>query len=370
MILPEKVRKAIEKTIKQIKVSKNIYGVGLFGSWSRGDASPVSDVDLLLVDASGVNYEHIERVEVGGFFVDLDHVPLEWIKSVIPPEIDQKLYEMQILYDKDWSLTNSKLLMSKTYSSPERVAIRTEGHLIDSDIYLSRATSAFSRADFRSASLFNSIALEHILKVLLEITLQPFSNSRFIDTLKFSAGKVKRQELFEDYIKVTGLDKVESAQVMEKLSIFKMVWNNIDETVKKNMQTLESSHYKVKAKMKYYLNSSFFRGTVQRTTSLVDSEKPSEALHYLRSMLFDFIENYVWLKFDINKVKGNYVTSIQCLEHLEKRNVRNYYNILRIFDLDNIGKTSVDGAIQKTREITLKIRKDRKVLIKNNLLKS
>lgn len=369
-MLPEKVRKTLEKTMKQIKTSKDMYGVGLFGSWSRGDASPSSDIDLFLVDASGVNYEYVERVEVGGFFVDLDYVPIEWVKGVIPPEIDQKLYEMQILYDKDWSLTNSKLLMSKIYSSPERVAIRTESHIVESDIYLSRATSAFSRGDFRSASLFNSVALEHILKVLLEIALQPFSNSRFIETLRFSAEKVKRQELFDAYIEATGYGKVENAQVIDKLNLFKIVWSDIDETVKRHVQTLESSHYKIKTRLKYYLNPFFFRGTVQRITSLVDSGKLSEALHYLRSVLFDFIESYVWLKFDINKVKGNYVTLMQSLESLEKRNIKNYHNVLRVLDLNNVDKACVNDAVKKTREVTLKIRKDRKVLIKNNLLKS
>jgi len=356
--------------MKQIKTSKDVYGVGLFGSWSRSDASPSSDIDLFLVDASGVNHEYVERVEAGGFFVDLDYVPIEWIKGVIPPEIDQKLFEMQILYDKDWSLTNSKLLMSKIYSSPERVAIRTEGHIIESDIYLSRATSAFSRGDFRSSSLFNMVALEHILKVLLEIALQPFSNSRFIEVLGFSVEKLKRQELFDDYIEVTGLGKVEHAQVMEKLNLFKIVWSDIDETVKRHVQTLESAHYKVKTKLKYYLNPHFFRGTVQRTTFLVDAGKSSEALHYLRSVLFDFIESYVWLKFDINKVRGNYVALIQSLEGLEKRNVKHYHNVLRVLDLNDVDKASVNDAVQKTREITLKIRRDRKVLIKNNLLKN
>jgi len=277
---------------------------------------------------------------------------------------------MQILYDKDWSLTNSKLLMNKVYSSPERVAIRAESHIIESDIYLSRATSAFSRGDFRSASLFNTVAFEHILKVLLEIALQPFSNSRFIETLKYSAEKLERQELFKEYMEITGFSKVELAQVMDKLNLFKMVWSDIEDTAKKHTQTLESSHYKVKTKLKYYLNPSFFRGTVQRTSSLVESEKSQEALHYLRSVLVDFIENYVWLKFDINKVKGNYVTLMQSLEHLEKRNIKNYHNVLRILDLEDVDKASVNDAVQKTREVTLKIRRDRKVLIKNNLLKS
>jgi len=128
-----------------------------------------------------LTYEYVERVQIGGFFIDLDHVLKQWIHGAVPPEIDQKLYEMQILYDRDWSLTNTKLLMAKSYGSCERVDIRTEAHVVESDIYLTRATSAFSRQDFRSSCLFATVALENILRVLVEIALQPFSNSRFME---------------------------------------------------------------------------------------------------------------------------------------------------------------------------------------------
>ncbi|HXX87578.1 MAG TPA: nucleotidyltransferase domain-containing protein, partial [Candidatus Acidoferrum sp.] len=149
--LPEKMRRTLERLVNELKGRANISGVGLFGSWSRGDSVQSSDVDLFVLNKTDTDYEHIERLELSGLFVDLDFVPRKWFHGPIPPEIDQKLYELQILYDRDWLLTNTKLLMVKSYGSPERIDIRTEDHLISSDIYLSRATSAFSRQDYLSA---------------------------------------------------------------------------------------------------------------------------------------------------------------------------------------------------------------------------
>jgi predicted nucleotidyltransferase len=114
--LPEKIRGTLEKIVKEMKGEENTYGVGLFGSWSRGDAVESSDIDLLVIQKGSFNTEFVERSEVNGILIDWDHIPKEWIPNRAPPRLDQKIYEMQILYDKDWSLTNKKLMMTKTYS--------------------------------------------------------------------------------------------------------------------------------------------------------------------------------------------------------------------------------------------------------------
>lgn len=367
--LPENVRKTLEKIVKEMRIKENIYGVGLFGSWSRGDAAPSSDVDLLVLDTSDFNYEYVERTEIKGVFVDLNHLPKRWILGSIPPEIDQKLYEMQILYDRDWSLTNTKLLMVKSYASPERIDIRTEAHVIDSDIYLSRATSAFSREDFRSAHLFAGVALENAMKVLMEIALEPLSNSRFVEKLEHSAGKLGMQNLFDEYLKMAGLCGTESAGVERKLRLFKQIWDEINATIKQNFSALESAHFKVKTKLKYYLNPAFLQGAIIRTKSLIGSGKVIEASHYLNNTLLDIVENYLWLKSLIEKVKTDYTTMIRSLENLEERTPQNYGRMLEFLDLKNVNKHEAADGIEKTREIMFKIRRERKALIQNHLLK-
>jgi len=367
IMLPEKIRRTLEKIVKEMRVTENVYGIGLFGSWSRGDAEASSDVDLFILDKDNFNHEYVERIEVGGLLIDLDRVPKRWIHGPIPPEIDQKLYEMQILYDRDWSLTNTKLLMAKSYGSPERVDIRTETHVIDSDIYLSRATSAFSREDFRSAYLFAMVALESMLKVLVEIALAPFSNSRFVENLEDSATKLEMRYLFNDYLEVLGLSKADSASVKDKLKLFKIIWDEIKTTTMQNPEALESSHFKVKTKLNYYLNPAFLQGVLMRTNSLVDSGKMVESSHYLNNILLDIVENHVWLKSSIDKVKIDYTTLMRSLESLEEKNPKNFKQIISFLNLSNIGKTDATNAIEKTREIMLGIRKERKVLIKKRL---
>jgi len=368
--LPEKIRRTLEKNVKKMRVKENIYGIGLFGSWSRSDATKSSDIDLFILDKNNFNHEYVERIVTGGLFIDLDHVPKRWIHGPIPPEIDQKLYEMQILYDRDWSLTNTKLLMAKSYSSPERVNIRTEAHIIESDIYLSRATSAFSREDFRSAQLFATVALENILKIPIEIALEPFSNSRFMEKLKDSATKLGMQDLFNKYVEITELNKADNTSVKDKLKLFKIIWDETNATTKQNLQALEASHFKVKTKLKYCLNPAFLQGTVMRTKSLIDSEKIIEASHYLNNILLNLIENYIWLKSSINQVKIDYTTLTRSLQSLEEKNPENYKHIIKFLNLSDTDKTNAANTIKKTRELILKIRKERKVLIKNHLIKS
>jgi len=370
MRLPEKIRRTLEKAVNELRVKENVYGIGLFGSWSRGEAAASSDVDLFILDKDNFNYEYVERIEIGGLPIDLDHVPKQWIQGPIPPEIDQKLYETQILYDRDWSLTNTKLLMSKYYKSAERVDIRTEAHVVESDIYLSRATSAFSREDFRSACLFASLALENILKVLVEVALEPFSNSSFVERLELSAKKLGMTDLFDEYLGISGLKGITVEGVKEKLRLFKLIWEEIKVVAAKNPQVVESSHFKVKTRLNYYLNPAFLNGAVMRANSLIDSGKAGETAHYLSIMLVDMVENYVWLKSSVDNVRVDYTTLVRSLESLEEKNPKNYENITKLLNLNNVEKSDADKAVEKAREVMLRIRKDRKVLIENHLTKS
>ncbi|RJS69456.1 nucleotidyltransferase domain-containing protein, partial [Candidatus Bathyarchaeota archaeon] len=86
MRLPEKIRRTLERIVKEMRVKENVYGVGLFGSWSRGDATPSSDIDLLTLDDGSSSYEYTKRIEIRGLLIDLDHIPKRWIQGPIPPE--------------------------------------------------------------------------------------------------------------------------------------------------------------------------------------------------------------------------------------------------------------------------------------------
>ncbi len=370
LTLPEKIRRTLEKVVKEMMVEESVYGVGLFGSWSRGDASASSDVDLLILDGADFAYEFVERRETGGLFIDLDHIPKKWLRGLIPPEIDQKLYEMQILYDRNWSLANAKLLMAKSYGSPDRVDIRTESHIVDSDIYLSRATSALSKGDFQSASIFATTALESILKVLVEIALESFSNSRIMEKFEASAVKLGVKEVFKEYMHITALNAADNAKAKDKLKFYKAVWEEMHAVVRQNFQELEHTHFRVKTKLKYYLNPAFLQGFVARVNSLIDSGKAAEASRYLDSALIDLVENYAWFKASKTKTRMDYTTLMRSFKRLEEKNPKNYNNVIKLLNLEDVNERTAKEKIERTRQVMLKIRGQRKVLIKNHILKS
>ncbi|MCK4482337.1 nucleotidyltransferase domain-containing protein, partial [Candidatus Bathyarchaeota archaeon] len=66
MELPEKIRRTLEKIVREMRIQENIYGVGLFGSRSRGDAAESSDIDLLILDKGNFNHEFVEKIEING----------------------------------------------------------------------------------------------------------------------------------------------------------------------------------------------------------------------------------------------------------------------------------------------------------------
>jgi hypothetical protein len=260
--------------------------------------------------------------------------------------------------------------MAKSYASPERIDIRTEAHLLDSDIYLSRATSAFSREDYQSAQIFAITALDDILEILSEIAMEPFSNSHFIERMEHATAKLEMPGLFDKYLDTSKLNDIDDSRIRDKLELFKTIWKEISITTKSNVQKLRPTHFKVKANLDYYLNPAFLQGVIMRTNFLIDSEKIIEASHYLTRVFLDIAENYAWLRFSSSGVRINWAILMRLLRRLEEKNPKNYDRMVNFLNLNNIGKAEASDTINKTRETVLKIRKDRKVLIKNYSIKS
>lgn len=373
MKLPEKSRKTLEKIIKEMAANEAVSGIGLFGSWSRGDAAPSSDIDLLILSNNPLEDEYVERVSVGDLFLDMNFVPKHLIQGPIHPKLDQKLYEAQILHDKDWTLTNTKLSMAKFYISPERVDMRAKIHIIESDIYLSRATSAHAKGDYVSAHLFALVAMENILRVLLEIALEPFSNSRFLEKVEIAAEKLGMAEVFNDYLITAKLNDVGVAAVEEKLKLFKTVWDEMNFIIKRKPQVLKHMHFKIKTSINYYFNTAFMQGTILRVNSMINSGKFAEAMHYLSSASLNIIENYAWLKAIIEKQKIDYTSLTRSIEKLEKGNLEHSQNIVKLLSLTgtaNVSQAEAEETIKKARKNILEIRRERKHLIKTYISKS
>lgn len=369
MKMAENIRKALEKIVKEMTAREEVYGIGLFGSWSRGDADPSSDVDLLVVEEK-IEDEYVVRSTSKGLFVDLNFIPKGWIRGVIPPELDQKVHEAKVLYDRDWSLANVKMLMAKIYGAPERIELRFRRHIMESDIYFSRAASAMFRGDFRSAQLYAKIAAKEAAKSLMEIAQEPISESRFLHRLEASAEKLGKNEVLKKYMEIAEPSGGVESIAKEKLRLLRAVWDELSYVIRQHAKEMEKMHFKVKSKIEYYFNPLFLQGSILRADALIATKSTAEAIHYLDSFFFPMIENYAWLKATMEKKKLGYTCLMDSLEKLEKKNLKNYQNIIEFFGLAHLEKGDAAETIKRIRKFLLEIRAEGKILIKNHISKS
>jgi len=363
--LPEKIRGALQKLMRGMKENDYVSAVSLFGSWSRGDAVSSSDVDLLVMDERNFPEEFTERTEIRGVLIDLNYIPKKWILSPMPPELDQRIYESYILYDRDWSFTNSKEWVMNIYGSPERINIRTEACLVDADIYLSRASSALSREDYQSACIFAEKAAEKIMVIPMIICQLPISRSRFLKKLSRAVEKLQMQKIYAEYLALANLFEPEKEEAEKTLNYFKEIWDEVSLFIKRNMQALNESHFRIKSKLKYNTSPLFLQGTVLRSRALIDAEEYREAIRYLREIAFEILENYAWLKAKTEKIRIDSTTLMRNLKEIasEKPN-KMHEKTEKIFKVERIKREKAEKFIEKAKEIILRIRAERRNFIK------
>jgi len=365
--LSESIRDALERLVRDLSKRETISGVGLFGSWSRGDAVVGSDVDLLVVERQSLSHELVERLELNDVLIDLDYVPRRWVVVSVPPEIDQKLFEVLVLYDRDWSLTNAKDWVGRSYRKPERVGIRSEMYLVDADIYLSRASSALARGDFQSAVVFANVGLESILKIVVEAGLLPFSLSRFVHVLDESTRKLNCRQFFDAFVDVSRLSSVSRLDVERSLSLFQIVWDYVASLLQEQASMLDSAHSRVKSQLNYYGNPSFLRGMVARSQGMVDSGEYREACYYVRRVLIDILENYAWFAATLEGIPLDYTRLFRSLKTLKETPSKLYANVVAAFDVQNLTQKEAEEAVKLARETILNVRKTKNELFHNSV---
>lgn len=361
--LHEKIRLILERIVRSLSRKETVSGVGLFGSRSRGNAVSSSDVDLLVISERNFNYEYLDRLKCDDLFVDLNYIPKKWLRGPIPPEIDQKLYEVVVLYDRDWLLTNTKEWMSQAYLKLGRVNVRTEAHLVESDIYLSRAASAYARRDFQSTCVFASMGLESILKILVEVSLLPISNSHFIEALEKSANDLGHPKFFAAYLAASQLYSLSRSDAERKLDLFRATWEHVAPFMKDNASVLDSLHFKVKSTLKYYGKPEFLQGMIARSQEIIDADLYTEASHYVLHVMVDLLENYAWLVSALEGVKLDYTTLFRSLRGLKETPTRIYEMAVEAFDVGDISQKEAEGTLKLVKETVLNVRRQRKDLI-------
>ncbi|MBS7634266.1 nucleotidyltransferase domain-containing protein [Candidatus Bathyarchaeota archaeon] len=362
MVFPERFRSVLESFVEDLKVREIVSGIGLFGSWSRGDAVPSSDVDFLIVEDRDFDYEYTERINLSGCFVDLNYVPRSWVAHRIPPEIDQKLYELRVIFDRDGSLTRAKDLMSKVFWRPERVEIRSEAYLVEADAHLSRARSAFNMDDFQSAKVNALRSFWVLMKILIEIGRRPVLNSRFVRSLDSSSRSLEMYNVYEKYVGLMGLDRLSKADVKSMLDLLSSVWGEAINFIAANPPP-KTVHPRMIAKINYYGKKDFLNGLVARISALVDENALVESAHYMFHNLADMIENYAYLVSIVENIKFDYAAIFRCLKESKKSPAEIYQGVLKVLDVRDVASQEAERIIKETTNIAMNIRQRRKDLI-------
>jgi predicted nucleotidyltransferase len=362
MDVPSKLRSILDPFIDDLRARETISGIGLFGSWSRGDAAPSSDVDLLIVESKDFDYEYVERVEVNNCLVDLNYVPKRWVTHRVPPEIDQKIYETKVIFDRDGSLTKAKNLMLKVYWRPERVEIRTEAHLIEADTYIGRARMAFNRGDYQSTKFNSILGFCSLMKILTEIGKKPILSSFFIRNLESASKNLNMHSLYENYVKLMGLADLSKADVKVMLNMLSSVWRSIMDFTAINFSFTKSFHPKVSAKLNYYRHENFLKGLIARLMDLTE-EAHIESAHYMFHVLADAITHYAFLLSAVEGVRFDYATTMKHISESKSSPAEIYHGAVNILNIKDVSKGEAEETLKSVTEAALNIRRKRKDLI-------
>ena len=363
MGVPSVIRGVLEPFVEDLKAREVVSGIGLFGSWSRGDAASSSDVDLLIVESRDFDYEYTERIELqSNFFVDLNYVPKRWIAYRVPPELDQKLYELQILFDRDGFLTRAKGLTLRIYWKPERVDIRTESHLVEADAYLSRARLALNKSDYRSVKVNSIRSFRSLMKILTEVSRNLILNSSFVRNLESLSKSLNMQSLCDDYIDLMGLLDVDESNAQLMLNSLSSAWKEMIGFIETNLSLARNLHPSVEAKLKYYGRESFLKGLVARVNSLIE-EDPAESAHYMFHTLADMLENYAFLASFVDGVRFDYAAILKYLSESKSSPTKVYEESTNVLGVKEVSSQEAEETLKIVTESAKLVRQKRKDLI-------
>ncbi len=361
--LPQSARPIIPKIVRELSAQSNVSSVGVFGSWTRGDAIPESDLDVLIVDKRNINNEFTERVESDSLLIDFNYVPRSWIAGRLPPKIDQKLFEVHILYDADWRLTNAKDWMLKTYRNPGRVNIRTENRLVNSDIFISRAASGYTRRDHESAYIYAMLALEAAADIVIDIIGLPISTRHFIKNFKEAATKAGMRELYTGYLKIANLEVARKEDALREFQIFKTCWSELSHITKKYSQAMSGLHFETKAKIDYYSSPLLYKGVTDIAKAIIELGSSSEAIHYLLANLVEVLECYAWVASAREKLRPDYSMLMRSIRGVSEKPPTIYESAVKAFKLQELTPNETEETLNFAKDLIISIRRNRKNLI-------
>ncbi len=352
---------AVRSLVDDLAGDGSVAAVGLFGSWSRYEGSGA--VDLLVVDRSGVDFEFREFLVRGGVGLDLNWVPWGWVGEVVSPEVDQRLRELVVLYDPDGLLGRARGFVSRNFRTPGRVEVRTEGYLTMAEMYLSRASSAYTRGDLETAVLYADTSLMSLGYTLMDVAGVPIARGSFVWGLRRAGERLGRLDLYGEILKVARLSGLSAGEVGDLRGLFGGIWRGVVKFFGENWFVVEGLHERLSRDISY-LSDAALRGMVEsRVDEMLCGHAFVEAAVYMRSWLLPLLEGYAWVVAARRGDKFDYPSLLRVVGGSEEGGslLGGSLAVLGLGGLDEVG---AEGVIEGARSLIGRVRGDRRGLIR------
>jgi predicted nucleotidyltransferase len=360
--LPMGIRGIFNNFIEALARQTTVSAVGLFGSWSRYDASPNSDYDILVAVRGGPDYELHELVEYDGLLMDITRVSTGWMEAVVDPRIDQVLHETIILYDPSGMLKRARDWVELNYRTPGRIEVRTEQYLQTADTYFSRASASMVRNDLETACLFSDLSMVPVAETVMDLAGYPITRSSFLWNLRRSCDRISLPGIYKTVISNTRLSGLIRADVEEYLERFVGLWRRINQYMADNQDVVGGLHDMLRDDIRYRTEPQLVEWVSRRVGEMIDKSNHIEAANYMRAWMLPVLEDYAWLISRKQGTKFDYTSLFRTIREYEGP-TGIYDEATVIFNLRNLGEEEIRRMMNSSRGIVGHVRSNRRGLI-------
>jgi hypothetical protein len=355
------IRSAFGGFVDEVSSEPRVVAVGLIGSWARGDASDASDFDLMVVERSGLGYEFDEAVEWEGLSLDVNRVPWSWVGAPVSPVVDHRLHEVVVLRDPDGVLDWAMGFVGRNYRAPGRIEVRSDGYLAAAEMYLSRASSAASRGDLETASLFAGVCWVPVAHVLMDIAGLPVTRRDLVWGLHRACGRLGAGEVYDWFVSGSGVSGLDAAWVREGVGLFEGVWGGVSEFVGGEGEAVGRLHDQLRREIEYLTDGLVLRGILGRVGEMLGMNHYVGAAMYMRGWLLPLLEGYAWVLSSGVGEKYDYTSLFRTMGEHGSADILE--GALAVFGLGDVREGLVLGEIDGARRVVGDVRLDRRRLI-------
>ncbi|MDP2632040.1 MAG: nucleotidyltransferase domain-containing protein [Candidatus Uhrbacteria bacterium] len=167
------MKKVIEAFLKELKSSKDTKGVLLFGSYTRGDQRPTSDVDVLVITKEGAWRDIEER---DGQMFEIVYASLELAKDFYkknPNDAVQQWTDGKIIHDPEGVMEELKRFVFEIRDKGrEAMTEKQVNHIKFEKEDKVRAVEYLQNTDLATATLYLQALCQELVELFFELNQQ------------------------------------------------------------------------------------------------------------------------------------------------------------------------------------------------------